>query len=249
MRPSSRRTRARHTRAIVLTIALFVVLVGGVTAALGAIRRPAAPDRAAAPSASEPSPASESPSPPRSPSPSPSPSRRGGTTAPANFPRSGPGTWQYADDQSPVFGAAGPVLRFRVAVETGVPYPVEEFAEKVQDTLGDRRSWTAGGTFRLQQVPRNASAQFTIYLATRQTRRRMCAAGGLDTGGFTSCRISGQVIINLDRWYLSVSDYVKNRIPLDTYRTYVINHETGHQFGHGHELCPAPGRPAPVMQQ
>jgi hypothetical protein len=81
----------------------------------------------------------------------------------------------------------------------------------------------------------------------------MCAAGGLDirVNGvpYTSCRISGRVIINLARWRESVPDYVNGKIPLDLYRRYVINHETGHEFGLGHELCPGPGKPAPVMQQ
>ena len=57
------------------------------------------------------------------------------------------------------------------------------------------------------------------------------------------------MILNLDRWYLSVPDYVNAKVPLDTYRTYMINHESGHQLGHGHELCSGHGRPAPVMQQ
>ena len=36
---------------------------------------------------------------------------------------------------------------------------------------------------------------------------------------------------------------------LDTYRQMVVNHETGHWLGLGHALLPAPGAPAPVMQQ
>jgi hypothetical protein len=132
-----------------------------------------------------------------------------------------------------------------VAVETGIAgVDANAFGGTVAQVLGDPRSWIGSGALRLQQVPGSAVAEFTVYLATRDTSTRMCATGGLKTGGFTSCRVPGKVIINLDRWDLSAAG-----IPLATYREYVINHETGHQLGHGHELCPAAGRPAPVMEQ
>jgi hypothetical protein len=37
----------------------------------------------------------------------------------------------------------------------------------------------------------------------------------------------GNVIIDLDRWYTAVPEYTDDGVSLDTYRTYVINHETG----------------------
>lgn len=170
-----------------------------------------------------------------------------------DYSKTGPGTWAYVATQGQVLGTAGNLRRFHVAVETGVPEDAAAFAAMIDEVLGDARSWTAGRTLRLQRVPGNAPAEFTIYLATPATAQRMCAAGGLDivVNGvpYTSCRTSGHVIINLARWRESVPDYVNGKIPLDVYRRYVINHETGHEFGHGHELCPGPGRPAPVMQQ
>jgi hypothetical protein len=165
------------------------------------------------------------------------------------MPTLGAGPWMYADRQGPVLGRSGPVRHFRVAVERGIAYPVAEFATTVQAVLGDPRGWTASGSLRLQEVAANAPAQFTIYLASPATSAQMCAAGGLDTGGYTSCRVPGRVIINLDRWDGSVPEYVAQGVPLSVYRSYVINHETGHQLGHGHELCPGTGSPAPVMEQ
>ncbi len=57
------------------------------------------------------------------------------------------------------------------------------------------------------------------------------------------------MIINLDRWRLSAKPYAYAKVPLATYRQYVINHEVGHELGHRHEGCPRAGGPAPVMVQ
>jgi hypothetical protein len=157
------------------------------------------------------------------------------------------GRFAYVPGFGPVLGVSGPVRRFRVAVEQPAPAAAgADFADQVNRTLGDRRSWVAARSFRLQRVPASAHAEFTIYLSAPRTSQRMCSTGGLETGGYTSCRLPGKVIINDARWAGAVRGY---RAPVATYRQYAINHEVGHQLGHGHEACPGGGRPAPVMMQ
>jgi hypothetical protein len=165
-----------------------------------------------------------------------------------DVPVIGPGTFEYAGLPGPVLGRAGTLRRFRVAVEHGLgsQETPEAFADAVDGNLGDERSWIAGGRLRLQRVAGGSAAEFTIYLATPGTSRRMCAAGGLDTQAYTSCRLPGKVIINVARWLTAVPGY---GAPLTEYQAYTINHEVGHELGYGHEACPGPGRPAPVMQQ
>jgi hypothetical protein len=173
-----------------------------------------------------------------------------GANAPQAYPSTGPGTYEFAVGQSPVFGSSGPLRRFRVAVETGSPVPVDAFATVVEATLNDPRSWIAGGAVRLRRVPGHSRHHFTIYLVPPGTAYRLCRSGGLDIywrgQPYTSCRVGGTVVINLARYLAGVPGY---GAPLETYRQYAINHEVGHALGHGHELCPGRGRPAPVMQQ
>ncbi|MFD0823497.1 DUF3152 domain-containing protein, partial [Micromonospora zhanjiangensis] len=172
---------------------------------------------------------------------------------PGPVPSAGSGAFDYPAGTGQLLGRAGTLHRYRVAVERGSGENVDQFAAAVDQTLGDPRSWIASGQLRMQRVARDATADFTIYLATAQTAWQLCMTGGVDIRvrgkPYTSCRAPGKVIINLDRWRLSTDDLIAAGMTLDAYRLYVVNHEVGHQLGRGHESCPGKGSPAPVMQQ
>ncbi|HEX6684422.1 MAG TPA: DUF3152 domain-containing protein [Candidatus Limnocylindrales bacterium] len=160
------------------------------------------------------------------------------------YPQRGDGVFQTATTDGPVAGHAGRLLRYRVSVEQGVTgIDATAFAEQVSGVLSDPRGWTGTGRWRLQLVPDGVPHDFVVYLATPATRDTLCAKG---YDRYTSCRNGNRVVLNVARWVNSVPDYGAD---LATYRQYLVNHETGHRLGLGHEKCPAPGRPAPVMQQ
>ncbi|MDI6098631.1 DUF3152 domain-containing protein [Actinoplanes sp. NEAU-A12] len=168
-------------------------------------------------------------------------------------PVTGSGDFEFVNERGPVAGSQGTIRRFKVAVEKGSGEDVAGFAAQVRAVLSDERSWIGAGRFRLQMVAGADQADFTVYLATRETAGRMCERGGTNIriGGvpYTSCRVTGKAIINLDRWRGSARPYVEAGTGLAAYRQYVINHEVGHEFGHRHEGCPVSGGPAPVMVQ
>jgi hypothetical protein len=171
---------------------------------------------------------------------------------PGEIPASGTGSFVGAAEGGPLLGGGtGRIRRVRVAVESELSTELAGLTAAVDATLGDPRSWTAGGRYRFQRVPYTAAHDFTIYLVTRETAYKMCRVNGVDIRvdgvPYTSCRQVGKVVINADRWRLSVPSYVDNGIPLSIYRAYVLNHEIGHELGRGHVGCPAAGRPAPVM--
>ncbi|MFI5839785.1 DUF3152 domain-containing protein [Catenuloplanes sp. NPDC051500] len=207
-------------------------------------RRRAAPLPSATAPSSAPPPGGEAPPPPGGEAPAPAMTATPEVTG--TFAAQGSGRFDYAAGPGPILGRAGSLRRFQVGSEAGAGVSADAFATEVDRILGDQRSWIASGQLRLQRVPRGQAAEFTIYLATPKTSERMCAEGGLATSGYTSCRLVGKVIINVARWQSAIPDY---GAPLSAYRAYAINHEVGHQLGHGHEACPGAGSPAPVMQQ
>jgi hypothetical protein len=174
---------------------------------------------------------------------------------PGEFPAAGPGTFRFATTEGQVLGEVGNLRRFRLAIEDTVDEDMDEFAAFVDATLGGEQGWTTGGQHRFQRVPEWAPFDLTIHLATGQTTGQMCAVGGLDVlapalpEGGVSCYVGGRVVLNLNRWRLSVPHYIEDEVPLEQYREMVLNHEVGHALGLGHEACPGPGELAPVMQQ
>ncbi|MER7275164.1 DUF3152 domain-containing protein [Dactylosporangium sp. NPDC000244] len=206
--------------------------------------RPSSPSGAfVAPS---PSPASSSspsfsapPSVPASRSVSASPS----ISAPPAVPGQGSGKFDFAGSGGERVGGAGHLVHYVVATEQGSGVDPEEFAAAVQHTLGDARSWIAGGKFSFQRVAAGSASELTVHLATPSTTDSMCARRGVRTRGEVSCRGGRDVIINLKRWLLGVAWYPS----VAEYRHMVVNHEVGHFLGNGHAICPRPGAPAPVM--
>ncbi len=253
-----RRSRRHHWSALVAVLVLLTggaLLVPRITA--GAAGQQWWPSAAGAPSSTPPAVSTDD-----TPWPVPAPSAdavRAEPRDPATVLRMpgtvlarGDGRMVFAGGRGPVLGRSGPLRRFRVAVEGVSGEDVDAFAAQVQATLGNTRSWIAGGV-RLQRVSKADAAEFTVYLATRDTAQKLCLAGGvnLQVGGvpYTSCRTAGRVVINLDRWLTSAATFHRFGVSLAVYRHYVINHEVGHQLGHRHEGCPRRGRQAPVMVQ
>jgi hypothetical protein len=165
--------------------------------------------------------------------------------AKVTYPAHGHRKWTTAPAQTgKPAGHSGRLLRYRVLVEQDIKgLAPAGFADTVTATLADPRSWTAGGQYRLQRVGPGDDYNFTIYLATPDTRDSLCA-GGPD--GYTSCRNKDNVVLNVARWVKGAPPF---KAPTATYRQYMVNHEVGHRLGQGHMLCPGHGEPAPVMQQ
>ncbi|AEW96385.1 MULTISPECIES: DUF3152 domain-containing protein [Streptomycetaceae] len=158
------------------------------------------------------------------------------------------GTFRTVPGHDPAPGH-GTVLRYRVDVEDGLPLDGALFAQAVQRTLNDDRSWAHGGTRTFERVS-GGHPDFVITLASPGTTAQWCAKSGLDTlDENVSCdsAATDRVMINAYRWAQGAATYGPGRMHM--YRQMLINHEVGHRLGHNHEKCPAQGALAPVMMQ
>ncbi|MER6069823.1 DUF3152 domain-containing protein [Streptomyces sp. NPDC001817] len=168
-------------------------------------------------------------------------------TYPLSATLRGPGKF----DTVPGFDKApgkGQKYTYRVDVEQGLGLDGQLFAEAVQKTLNDDRSWGHGGTRTFERIS-SGKPDFVITLASPGTTAQWCAKSGLDTTeDNVSCDSAAteRVMINAYRWAEGSKTYGDK---IHAYRQMLINHEVGHRLGHGHVTCQKDGELAPVMQQ
>ncbi|MFI8518644.1 DUF3152 domain-containing protein [Streptomyces sp. NPDC085481] len=143
----------------------------------------------------------------------------------------------------------GRKIRYRVDVEKGLGLDGALFAQAVQKTLNDERSWAGKGEMTFERIS-SGDPEFVVTLASPGTTGTWCAKSGLDTTvDNVSCDSAStqRVMINAFRWAQgSVTFGAK---AMYAYRQMLINHEVGHRLGHSHVSCGTPGALAPVMQQ
>ncbi|MFF5860791.1 DUF3152 domain-containing protein [Streptomyces sp. NPDC012751] len=170
-----------------------------------------------------------------------------GTKYPLGAGLTGPGKF----DAVPGFDKApgtGQKYRYRVDIEQGLGLDGALFAEAVQLTLNDERSWAHGGARTFERVS-SGKPDFVITLASPGTTAKWCAKSGLDTTeDNVSCDSAAteRVMINAYRWAQGSKTYGDR---IHAYRQMLINHEVGHRLGNGHVSCQKDGELAPVMQQ
>ncbi|MFF9087022.1 DUF3152 domain-containing protein [Streptomyces sp. NPDC014991] len=168
-------------------------------------------------------------------------------TYPLGAALKGPGKFDAVPGSAEAPGA-GRAYRYRVDVERGLGLDGKLFAEAVQKTLNDDRSWAHGGTRTFERVS-SGKPDFVITLASPGTTATWCAKSGLDTTeDNVSCDSAAteRVMINAYRWAQGSRTYGS---AIHAYRQMLINHEVGHRLGHGHVTCQKNNELAPVMQQ
>ncbi|MET7984852.1 DUF3152 domain-containing protein [Streptomyces sp. NPDC005281] len=139
---------------------------------------------------------------------------------------------------------------YRVDIEQGLGLDGALFADAVQKTLNDTRSWAHGDARTFERVD-SGKPDFVITLASPGTTAEWCAKSGLDTTeDNVSCDSASteRVMINAYRWAQGSETYGFGD-KIHAYRQMLINHEVGHRLGHGHVTCQKDGDLAPVMQQ
>ena len=161
------------------------------------------------------------------------------------LPGPGNGTFHVVPGTTPQVGK-GKLTTYTVEVENGFQPTGGDaaFAQTVQATLSNPKSWIGGGQIALRRID-SGTPDLHIRLTSQQTARneKIC---GFDIPYDTSCRLGDSVYLNDARWERGAVAFEGNIL---VYQQYAVNHEVGHFFGNNHLPCPQNGGLAPVMMQ
>ena len=94
------------------------------------------------------------------------------------------------------------------------------------------------------QLTSAEDSDYIYIFASPDKTDELCAP--IETNSIYSCRNENNIVLNFFRWQEGAVDFKND---METYRIYLINHETGHILGWSHVGCPKEGAVAPVMMQ
>ncbi|MDA2946888.1 MAG: DUF3152 domain-containing protein [Actinomycetota bacterium] len=109
--------------------------------------------------------------------------------------------------------------------------------------LNNDTGWT-NITEKQFQLTSVEESDYVYIFASPEKTDEICAP--IETNSIYSCRKEQNIVLNFFRWKNGAVDFKND---METYRIYLINHETGHILGWGHVGCPKEGAIAPVMMQ
>lgn len=137
------------------------------------------------------------------------------------------------------------VITYNVTTRGAIRASLATFKTFANQTLNDSRGWSRLGV-SFQEV--SSGGSFTLVLSEAN---QVPSFNPSVCSSYWSCQIGSYVIINQDRWLGATDAWNSASGSLRDYQHMVINHETGHWLGHGHDNsgCSLPTQPAPIMQQ
>ncbi|MEO5499563.1 MAG: DUF3152 domain-containing protein [Candidatus Saccharimonadales bacterium] len=144
---------------------------------------------------------------------------------------------------SPAPQPAAREVTYMVATKGTITANVDEFTSQVNQTLNSFDGWARLG---IRFVRVETGGQFTVWLSEGSQVPTFSPSG---CDAVVSCTVGNNVIINEIRWLNGSDAWNGAGGSLRDYRHMVVNHETGHWLGHGHEYCSGAGQAASVMQQ
>ena len=109
--------------------------------------------------------------------------------------------------------------------------------------LNNDTGWT-NVTEKQFQLTSVEESDYVYIFASPEKTDELCAP--IETNSIYSCRKEQNIVLNFFRWQNGAVDFKND---METYRIYLINHETGHILGWAHVGCPKEGAIAPVMMQ
>jgi hypothetical protein len=136
--------------------------------------------------------------------------------------------------------------RYNIIIDESLNLRKNLIEDKIESVLDDPRGWRKLG-YKFHRSTTNLD--FVITIVPNKIVKKVCNFDGLSCATMYRAKDKTDIIfLNLEKWQKGTK---KSKQNLDGYRTYMVNHETGHILGRSHikhEDCKS-GSKVPIMVQ